>query len=349
VTLVEPAPATHEDTATVWTYQDAGLISVGVWTERRAGEGEDAEPTFLYQPASCHGLIGVYDGVGGSGAGTAGYTDDDRQLSQAYVASRLAHVATERWFSRVGEPGHADLRSALTQALSTHLAPGRSKVIGTMRHDFPTTVSLIEFRPVSHNGVHVTAHWAGDSRGYALTPHRGLQQLTLDDSDETDALSLLESDQPMSNMAKADGRFVINQYEWRLNLPLVLITATDGVFQYVATPAHVECVLLEALRQATDPADWGRWLAGRIGEYTADDASLSMVAIGFEDFEELRASFADRFRRMYHEHWVPFQSVDRGDRDALVAARHASWNAYHADYGVLLYGRQNRGDERTGA
>lgn len=346
MTAVYSQPATEADTAAVWTHEVGRLISVGVWTERRPGEGEDAEPTFLYHPETRHGLLGVYDGVGGSGAGTAGYTEDEHQLSQAYVASRLAHVATERWFYGGGGP---DLRGALSEALNEHLVPGRSKVTGTMRHDFPTTVSLLEFKPSERRDVHVITHWAGDSRGYVLSPDRGLQQLTLDDADGSDALDLLESDQPMSNMAKANGRFVINQADWHLYLPLVLITATDGVFQYVATPAHVECVLLETLRQAVDAADWGRLLALRISGYTGDDASLSLAAIGFDSFDALRESFAQRHRLIHEEHWAPFETIDRSDRDALVAARRASWHSYRAAYSLMLDAARPRADTRDGA
>src|SRR4051794_25131780 len=68
----------REDTSggAVWWSEDQDVQMLGVWTEKRTGLGEDAEPTMLHHFPSGRGMIGVYDGLGGSGARHAGTTED---------------------------------------------------------------------------------------------------------------------------------------------------------------------------------------------------------------------------------------------------------------------------------
>lgn len=151
--------------------------------------------------------------------------------------------------------------------------------------------------------VECRALWAGDSRAYLLTPGAGLQALTRDHTDEADALEQLLQDPPMTNVICADRPFRVDQADTEIPLPCVLVCATDGFFGYVDTPAHVDCHLLRELRDARDAADWADLLCARVTGYTGDDASLSLVAIGYRDFEHLRDAFSRRTNEVLRAHW----------------------------------------------
>src|SRR5262245_49828749 len=87
-------------TAAVWHRRHGRDVSaVAVWSEKRAGLGEDAEPTFMHYLPKSRGVLAVYDGLGGAGARHAGLAFDGRQLTHAFVASRLANLAVQAWFA----------------------------------------------------------------------------------------------------------------------------------------------------------------------------------------------------------------------------------------------------------
>ncbi|HZN74160.1 MAG TPA: hypothetical protein VFC00_21030 [Micromonosporaceae bacterium] len=310
-----------------WHHQSRQLTAVAVWSERRPGLGEDAEPTFMYHDASRHGLLGVYDGLGGAGARHAGPAYDGRQLTHAFVASRLAYLTVQSWFAdRVDHPeGTGSLRNRLAGARS----PGRSrpKVVGTLPRAFPTTVALMEYR-LADDGVDVTAYWAGDSRCYLMTPAVGLQQVSVDDTSVRDPLI---ADQPMTNLASATGDFTINEYPLsRIPLPCVLVCATDGFFGYVETPALFEYVLLDELRNSHGSGHWARRLASRVVSYTGGDASLVLLALGFGSFQRLRDSLSERHAELYEQHYAPLRGATT--RDQLVERRRQSWERYRRPY-----------------
>ena len=52
----------------VWHLARRDLIALAVWSEKRQGLGEDAEPTFLHHLPTRRGVLAVYDGLGGAGA-----------------------------------------------------------------------------------------------------------------------------------------------------------------------------------------------------------------------------------------------------------------------------------------
>lgn len=330
---VEPSGAPGE----VWQYRHRKDLSVtAVWSEKRPGLGEDAEPTFLHHVPSGRGLLGVYDGLGGAGARQAGAAEDGRHLTHAFVASRLAKLTVQAWFAEQvrfedtpAESAHR-LREQLSDVLVTARPPGRRKLGGTLRRDFPTTMALLEYRR-ARASVDITAYWAGDSRCYLLTAGDGLQQLSRDDSDVHDPLELLIADQPMTNLISASGDFTVNHRRIsNVTSPCMLICATDGFFGYVASPAIFEYELLNELRLARDEAEWGPRLARRVTDYTGDDASIAIAAVGFGSYAKMRGDFERRFRYLHDHHFVPLQNVQ--SRDAFVQARQHSWELYRTQY-----------------
>ncbi len=323
----------------IWHHDDKHLTALAVWSEKRPGLGEDAEPTLLHHVASRAGILGVYDGLGGAGARSAGRTVDGRQVSNAFVASRLAHLTVQSWFANQvsADPSGQTLREQLGQVLAAARSPVPNKLAGTLRRDLPTTVALIQYR-VRRTQVELVVRWAGDSRCLLLTPHSGLQQLSRDDVEGQDALEQIVTDQPMTNLASATGDFEIHERQLTIELPCVLVCATDGFFGYVATPAHFEYVLLDSLREAGGETGgvqhWAGHLLDRVRSYTADDASLALAAFGFGSFRRLRDAFRERWQELDAQHWKPLQNLP--DREALVEARLESWWRYRDHYTQFL-------------
>ncbi|MFC9605930.1 serine/threonine protein phosphatase [Streptomyces niveus] len=283
----------------VWVGSWPGIQAVTVWTERVPGEGEDAEPFVAHHWESGQGLLAVFDGSGGAGAATAWQTPQGTPRTGAWVGARVARLATDCWFRQVATDGEPDGPRSLHEYVEYFLSKApqrRSKLGGTMRRQLPTTLAALHYR-LRDKGrfLELQPLWVGDSRAYTLTPGAGLQVLTRDHTLESDALELLRTDPPMTNLACADRPFEVGSQ--RLSsyaLPCVLVTATDGFFGYVHTPADFEYLLLSTLRDAQDANEWADLLRRRVQSYTADDASLALLALGYHSFAELREHFAVR-------------------------------------------------------
>jgi serine/threonine protein phosphatase PrpC len=327
-----------------WCGAAPRLQAMTVWTERRPGHGEDADLLAAYHRPTGNGLLAVFDGSGGSGAAPAW-----RGHTNAWAGSRSARLAAECWFQSLVTTGGggapqpsepSDLRDWLRRVLAAvPRDPGarRSKLTGTMRRALPTTMAAIRYRLLG-DWAGAEALWAGDSRAYVLLPGTGLHRLTRDDTAEDDALSQLRQDPPMTNVICADGRgFTVNAHTpgQAFPLPCVLLAATDGFFGYVHTPAHFERLLLQTMWSAGSTAEWAKHLRERVQPITADDASLSLVALGFDDddFTALHAAFAERHALLTDPYWDP--PLGQGE-DALRRWQDETWNVYRTSYEMLL-------------
>ncbi|MEU3205977.1 serine/threonine protein phosphatase [Streptomyces cyaneofuscatus] len=274
-----------------------GLQAVGVWTERVPQRGEDAEPLIAHHHGSVRGLLGVFDGSGGSGSSPVWQAPDGQQRTGAWVGARVARLATDCWFREIvdqGAPADAEVLKDFLDYFHERAPQRRSKIVGRMRRQLPTTLAAVEYDVGEDDAVEVRALWAGDSRAYVLTPVAGLQVLTSDHTEEHDALALLRSDPPMTNTVCADRDFFIEERSHAFSMPCVLLAATDGFFGYVHTPADFENTLLTTLMRADNAVEWADLIRREVQEYTADDASLSLVALGHQDFAGTRAAFEER-------------------------------------------------------
>ncbi|WP_406505865.1 serine/threonine protein phosphatase [Streptomyces sp. NBC_00212] len=334
------------------------MRALSVWTERVLGHGEDAEAFVAHHWDSRQGLLAVFDGSGGAGSAPAWQAPDRPPHTGAWVGSRVARLATDCWFREVArdgeQPGPESLHGYLQWFLSK--APQRrSKIGGTMRRQLPTTLAGVHYRVLDDwAGVELQPLWAGDSRAYALHPQDGLQVLTRDHTRESDALELLRSDPPMTNLVCADRDFEIaTQRLMPFPLPTILVAATDGFFGYVHTPGEFESVLLGTLQKATSEHEWADLLRREVQLYTADDASLALVALGHRDFAELRETYAPRLAQLRNRldrnrpralDRTPRPSADGavapedpGDLNARVRAwQDQSWHAYRSSYETYL-------------
>ena len=194
--------------------------------------------------------------------------------------------------------------------------------------------------------------WAGDSRCYLLAESSGLQQLTEDDlKTKGDALANLTEDSPMSNFISADVDFVVNFRRFEVDLPVVLMAATDGCFNFVASPAHFEFILLKTLHSAESAEQWQADLTKEIEKITGDDATMSLIALGWRDFGEIKRSFHARLYEIGEKYISPLSRLDEeitwletrlrtqtGERRSL---REELWREYKQKYeSYLIDGEQ---------
>lgn len=330
------SPAEPTRSHAVFVHDEPGLLALSVWTERLPGQGEDAEPLLMHHRPSGTGLLAVFDGLGGSGSATAWHDPLGRAHSGGWTASRLARLGTESWFANLytsdgaASPYDTSLTGHLRQLFGS-FAPSipRSKVVGSMRRRLPTTVAALRYR--KHNrDVVCEALWAGDSRAYVLTADAGLRAVTRDHTDETDALAQLVQDPQMTNVVCADRDFHVQSHvQSDIGGPCVLLCATDGFYGYVQTPGDFEHVVLSTLARAQDPADWARGMTETVTSYTGDDASLALVALGYQDFDQVRRHLIPRFARL--DDWAAVMPDPR-DGVAMRRWRAESWARYRAAY-----------------
>ncbi|MCU1371017.1 MAG: serine/threonine protein phosphatase [Ilumatobacteraceae bacterium] len=319
-----------------WSHETSQWMLAGGWVEKIAGKGEDAEPAVRIH-RSGSGLLAVFDGTGGAGAASARRLSDGSDLSGAYVASRLSKEVAEAWATEeIDRQGGAVqpevLRDRLSRALQDEaLYPDvpKSTMRGSLQRVLPTTMAAVRFAS-GPDGVAADALWAGDSRAYVLTPGGGLQVLTIDDTRETDALELIRNDQPMSNLVSADRPFTVNHLQYRFDQPAILLTATDGCFGYVRTPAHFEFLLLDSLDRMTSLDTWAAELVDSLATIAADDSSFALGAFGFGSYADMQTAFQLRRSYLAEQHWVPFQRA--ADASEIEALRISSWEAYRGLY-----------------
>ncbi|MEE1772745.1 serine/threonine protein phosphatase [Streptomyces sp. JV185] len=284
---------------------------------------------------SQRGTIGVFDGSGGSGSSPAWQAPDGGQRTGAWVGSRVARLAMDCWFREVtatGVPADPDYLKSYLEFFHERAPQRRSKIAGRMRRLLPTTLAAIEYQlQPDDRSVEGLALWAGDSRAYVMDPGSGLQVLTRDHTEESDALELLRSDPPMTNVICADRGFFVEERDFKFPLPCVLVTATDGFFGYVHTPADFENTLLSTLQNASSEAEWADLIRREVQAYTADDASLGLVALGFKDFSQLRSRFSAR-----QEFISGFCRTNRptgaAPAPAVRAWQDGTWHDYRARY-----------------
>ncbi|ADH68152.1 PP2C family protein-serine/threonine phosphatase [Nocardiopsis dassonvillei] len=322
-------------TGTRWYLGQPGVRAWGVWAEKNPGQGEDAEPLWEHHTPSWSGIIGVFDGVGGAGSAFADADRSGHRATSAWVASRVAAMATREWFrATVSRPEPTDLaeverlEEGVGSALRLMRPRERSRLTGRMIRQMPTTMAAVTYR-IAGPEVQARALWAGDSRVYALDPRHGMTALTRDHTEEQDALEQLRQDPPMTNMLSASPDLFVESARVSLPQPCLLVCATDGFFGYVDTPHVFELLLLEALECAVDGESFAAELERRVRAYTGDDATLAAVAFGFDTFEAMRTGFAERLRILQKELAPPPRGADVEERRLW---QEESWRRYRPVY-----------------
>ena len=284
-------------------------------------------------------LVAVLDGCGGTGA--------RRYLlaggwSGARLASHLAGRRLERWFhesGREGENGQTaeDLALALHDALAEELlaakealsGEGASRISSRLSKELPTTLAALTAEACPDARLRLRSFWAGNSRNYVLLP-QGLRQLSRDDLvGDYDPWEDLGKDGVLSNSVNASAPFVIHAAETVVPLPCLIFSATDGIFSYFDSPIRLEWLLLSTLREAESPLAWENALREELGALAADDHTLQLASLGFENFDELREAYAGRLELLEREYIPALQEAAEAEDSEQMRAL---WEHYKTDY-----------------
>ncbi len=292
--------------------------------------------------AEGYGLLGVFDGCGGSGAFRhTAYTDH----TEAYMASRMcAGVFTDCFLDSFPQSLTDDefaqayrtrVQNLCAQVMDRYAPPtGDGPVMkGSMVRKLPTTAAATLIRVASPGHYRLYPLWAGDSRIYALTA-AGLGQVTMDDCSVPDPFDNLYENASLRKLISQGRPVKLNMTAVDVAEPMVVIGATDGCFGYYATPMDFEGVLLSTLMAAATPEQWEKALAEQICAVAGDDVTLVLAAYGYASFEELKSSLLGRYQQLYREYLQPLSQLAADDRQS----RHELWLQYKGNYLRYLEG-----------
>ena len=287
---------------------------VSLFGEKAEGANEDGPPVQheLNLPGGV--LLGVADGLGGSGGRIARDASADISHTNAHWASQAACAA-------VGALSQdPELAAALKQrrlgALLTdrageainrraqELEQTPSSASGKLLKKLPTTIAAT----CSHQEdrkTFVDVAWIGDSRVYAFDT--ALRQLTTDTHPiEQKALHVaaafdetgLGHDTPMGDhVASADRAWKMFDARYAFtDRPIFLVTATDGVYKVMENPLHLETRLLECLARASSEEDFAAMFREQLESAKCDDYTAAFAFFG--SFKDTQAAATKRLKSL---------------------------------------------------
>lgn len=272
--------------------QEDCIIKVKFMTEKILGHGEDAPP-LLMEKGNAY-VVGVFDGMGGSGAATC-ESEYGNDHTKAYVASRIVVSALELYLANhlsTDDVTIEDIKAVIAHKLKDEQDkyPPLTKTMlrSKLVREYPTTMAVVILIK-RENAFCIDSYWAGDSRCY-LWKKDGFYQISNDDlEEENDPMENLRNDAAISNCICADRDFHINCIHINLDKePVAILSATDGCFGYFPTPMHFEHMLKSCLRKSKNEKDWQEKVSQCIQKVTGDDTSLSLIGVGFNSFEQFK-------------------------------------------------------------
>lgn len=321
-------------------------LQLMIWSEQTEGCGEDAPPLLIANDKA--NVVGVFDGMGGAGASVCD-SKYGTGHTKAYVASRIvkdtvSSYMDEKFNSDNPSINENEIKELIVQRLMSeqndYPATFSSKLRSKLVRDYPTTIALVVMTQ-HDDAISIDSYWAGDSRCYVWT-QRGLFQISVDDiTDGGDPLDNLHNDAPMSNCISADEDFHINHNHYMLPCePMAIIAATDGCFGYFSTPMHFEYVLKECLQSANNIDEWRDKLNSTIQEVTGDDVSLSLIAVGYDNFHSFKQLMYSPVEGMRRIHKLELMMSDLQRELNIVNKKYkqwidTSWTKYKSKY--LMY------------
>lgn len=293
-------------------FTDKADCIIRICKEKIPDEGEDS---YCYSINEAGGMIGVFDGCGGSGA--RHYVGFQNRTG-AYIASRAVCGAVKNWYEEsdgiISAENQSDaIKNEIMDSIQLckdHCgAASRGRIKGSISREFPTTAA-IAICGIEESILSVHCYWAGDSRCYLL--HKsGLAQLTEDDVDRIDALENISEDGTLQNVISASEDFELHAAEYRFEMPCIIIAATDGCFGYLRSPMHFEHLLLSKLQSANSIKEFEDELLFELDGISGDDYTLVAIPIGFGSYEELQKTFKNRLL-FIKEHMIPYLETESG-------------------------------------
>ena len=316
-------------------------INLKFMIEKKDGHGEDSDPLFLVKGDFC--AVGVFDGMGGSGAGKC-KSDFGDGHTKAYVASRIIEKSVYNYMNYAKSTSEIcaerikdTAKSRLEQEkhnFPLKVSGLRSKLV----REYPTTLAVVTCEQKVNGDFTINSYWAGDSRNY-LWNSDGFFQISKDDLDtELDPMENLRNDGVLSNCVCADREFEINSRSITVSKSFIILSATDGCFGYFPTPMHFHEVLLAGLKSSKDETEWENDIKKEICNVTGDDISLSLCAIGYNDFHSLKESFEHEKIEGFDEMEDLRKEIDNiknsieQKKAALEEKMQSEWNSYKANY-----------------
>jgi len=264
-------------------------------TEKRAGLGEDAKPLARYV-SGVGDVIGVFDGMGGSGSVLVPEENEKDLCTMARLASRFAKRAAAGVVNQWGKDDLSKLKTELETRITESLwrlterkggkgpEGKQGKLRGTVIANYPTTVALAVVRPTKDEFEQrlVKALWAGDSRVYALDFSQliPLQVLTRDHTQSGDG-----GDGALARYASADG-LELEESDFVLPCGAAVIAMTDGCYGYMS-PFRLLYTLVRHMVRSRDAEDWILRIKDDISTAAGDDTSFA-ISFGKGGFAALR-------------------------------------------------------------
>jgi len=261
-------------------------------TEKRAGLGEDAKPLARHV-RGVGDVVGVFDGMGGSGSVLVPEENEKDLCTMARLASRFAKRAAASVVDQWGKEDISGLRGSLEKAVTQSLLklserPGgkgpEGKLRGTILSLYPTTIALAVVRPTKDEfeDRQVKVLWAGDSRVYALdfTQQIPLQVLTRDHTQSGDG-----GDGALARYASAEG-LELEESDFVLPAGAAVIAMTDGCYGYMS---HFRLLytLVKHIVRSRDAEEWILRIEDDISRAAGDDTSFA-ISFGKGGFAALR-------------------------------------------------------------
>ena len=298
---------------------DKNKTSLTIYTEKNANKGEDANPV-LSQINENDFMIAVFDGLGG--AGGSNITSPKGEINtHAYYGSRILRDCIVQLSNAQNKEVITDkdqLKKYVISFINDDLTNFRQKDVAMLSKKptkLPTTFALT-FINQFREELKLDIMWAGDSRCFAMSPGQSLTTLTKDDTKDSESDSLnLKVDSPMINYVNAEGNFYINQNKIKLTGKNILIVATDGCFGYFPSPVHFEYSLLKTLSESTSIDTWQKKLTQDIVYITKDDATMSLLAFGWDNFLEIKDDFESDFISLKDNFIKPFETEEKRIED----------------------------------
>ncbi len=243
---------------------------------------------------------------GGMICTAGGCTDIDASINactnsdmpDTYAAARCAAMTVFDIFGEYTEVRNLsidfdftdELCADLTEEIGARLAECDTKLPRSYApglREMPASVVSSVFNTCK-DGIDAAFIWAGNSRGYILTDV--LMQVSEDDIDNTSP----SLGARRTNVLSADGDFHLNCEIVTSDLPVVLITASDGCFSCFSTPMEFEYMLLETLARSSSITQWHNNIYGELSRISADDFAMCIAVIGYDSFSELNARYRSR-------------------------------------------------------
>ena len=281
-------------------------------------------------------LISVFDGLGGAG-GTTITSFSGEQNSHAFYGSRLVYD----YFVSLCNNQRIELLNdtdELKKELHIHLdselrdfSDSESGMVSKKPTKLPTTLAAMHINTFNPSKIEVQSLWAGDSRCYALTTTNGLEFHSIDDIKSNSPEEFISTDAPMTNYINAEGKFYINTKKFSVNSPTVFLVATDGCFAYFLSPMHFEYVLLKTLEDSNDINEWQSKLKNEIQSVTQDDATMSLLSIGWNEFSSLKKDFNGKAEQLYDQFIAPNEAF-RNEIDRIKSELEKKQSDYKAEF-----------------